>query len=625
MMTTYRFYIHNLPVLLLGLLLLQCQPSAPLPPPNILWITCEDISPQLACYGDPYARTPHLDQLAREGVLYTQAFASAPVCAIARSSIISGMHPAALGSQHMRCTGRWPEALKTYPEYLRAAGYYCTNNVKTDYNLDFDPQSIWDASSNEAHWRNRTRPDQPFFAIFNFVSSHESRVNELERHQAAVKQLPPDQLQKAGSIPVPPYFPDTEVVRELWTRYYNNITAMDAQVGEVLAQLEADGLAENTIVMFYSDHGAGVPRYKRWLYDTGLRVPWIVRVPPRYLHLIPHAPGTQTDELVSFIDLPPTVLRLAGLSVPENMVGRPFMGAQPDPPRSYIYASRDRMDERYDMQRAVRDKRFKYIRYYEAYKPYCQYMNTPEQGGIMQAIRTAAAEGTLPEAGQHMVRDSKPTEELFDTEADPLELHNLAGDPAYAKVLATMRAAHAAWSDETKDTGLIPEAIIRLWEIEQERPIYEIMRSEEIPVAAIRETALGDKSVAALLQDLHHPNAAVRYWAAIHLGNQAIALPGTKELQQALTDPVSVVRTAAARALLKIEAFPSALMILRTELAGPHEWERLHAALVLDEIGKRARSLIPDMQAQLQDENKYVVRVVNHALNQLQGTDHVVN
>ena len=609
----------------LCLFLPSCSPAGKeLPPPNILWITCEDISLNLGCYGDQFADTPNLDSFAEEGVVYTNAFASAPVCAVARSGIITGLYASSLGSQHMRCKAKLPEQIKTYPDYLREAGYFCTNNSKTDYNLDFEHKSVWDECDGNAHWRNRREATQPFFAIFNLGTTHESRVNDAERHAQAITDVPPERLKKPGEVPVPPYFPDTEIVRELWTRYYNNITAMDLQIGELLEQLEADGLDENTIVFFYSDHGAGVPRYKRWLYDTGLHVPLVVRVPEKYRGLLPYQPGSRTDELVSFIDFPATAVHLTGHQIPEEMEGRAFLGENLAEPRQYIFAGRDRMDERYDMQRAVRSKRYKYIRYYEPYQPYCQYMNTPEKGAIMQAIRKAEAEGTVPEAGEHIVQLTKPEEELFDTRADPLELRNLAADPTYAEVLEEMREVHDRWSDDTKDTGLIPETILRHWEEQYQMPIYEIMRRKAVPVAAIRETALGRRTNDELWQDLLHENAAVRYWSAIHLGNRDAELRGFGSLTSALRDRVPLVSIAAARALCKLGSPQQALPILERWLADSDQWVRLAAAQILDEIAGQAQPLIPAMRAAMEDENKYVVRVLNRALNQLEGTSNIV-
>ncbi len=622
--------MQNQPLALLVTILLSlsaCQVSekhTALPPPNILWVTCEDISPNLGSYGDPYANTPHLDQLAKEGVVYTNAYASAPVCAVARSGIITGMYASSQGTQHMRCDGRRPEGVKMYPELLRSAGYYCTNNVKTDYNFAMDHKSIWDESSNEAHWRNRKDPNQPFFAIFNFVTSHEGRVNREEAYNHAVKELDPAQLKRPGQVPLPPYFPDTEAVRELWARYYNIITAMDQQVGDILQQLKEDGLEEHTIVIFYSDHGAGIPRHKRWMFDSGLRVPLIVRVPEKYQSWLPHTPGSQTDELVSFIDLAPTALKLAGLPIPANMQGRAFLGTDLSSPRQYVYAGRDRMDERYDMQRTVRDKRYLYIRYYEPYKPYCQYMNTPEKGAIMQAIRQAHQEGTLPEAGQHIVAAVKPAEALYDCEQDPYNLKNLVEDPAYQDKLTELRTAHAQWSDDTKDTGLIPETILRQWEKEHEAAIYDIMRNQSVPVTEIRQTALAEIDLEALQINLGHRNEAVRYWAAISLGNQVERIENFDALQKALEDPTPVVRFAAARAFCKADRASEVLPVLTTGLKHEEEWVRLNAAQVLDEIGEQARPAISALQSVMEDENKYVVRVANHALNYLLGTQHVV-
>ena len=592
--------------------------------PNILWITCEDISPNLGAYGDPYANTPHLDRLASEGVVYTHAFATAPVCAVARSSIISGIYASSQGTQHMRCQGKIPAGVSLYPELLRKAGYYCSNNSKTDYNFDMDHSSIWDESNNTAHWRERKDKTQPFFSIFNFGQSHESRVNNEERYHQSIADLSPDILKKPGEVPLPPYYPDTPETRELWARYYNIISAMDKKVGEVLKQLKEDGLEENTIVIFYSDHGAGIPRHKRWLYDGGLQVPLIVRMPEKYKDWMEGEKGSQTDELVSFIDLPPTALHLAGIEVPDYMQGRAFLGKDLTPERSYIYAGRDRMDERYDMQRAVRDKRFKYIRYYEPYKPFCQYMNTPEKGAIMQAIRTSFSLGELPEAGLHIVADSKPAEELFDTENDPHELNNLAPDPAYQKKLEEMRKVHAQWSEKTKDGGLIPETILRNWEEQFEASIYRIMREKAIPVNEIRQTALAEIPLEKLKQNLKHENAAVRYWAAISLGNQAQKIPFDPLLLEALDDEIPVVRFAAARALEKYGKAGLALPVLARGLEHEDEWVRLNAAQVLDEMGEAARPEVAALQGVMQDENKYVVRVANHALNFLLGTQKTV-
>ena len=593
-------------------------------PPNILWITCEDISPNLGCYGDPLAYTPNLDALAEKGVLYTHAFATAPVCAVARSSIITGMYSTSYGAQHMRCKARMPQDKKTYPEYLREIGYFCTNNRKTDYNIEMNDCSVWDRCSNKAHWRDRKNSQQPFFSIFNFTTSHESRVNDSIRHIEAIANVPEEILKTPDQMVLPPYFPDTEQVRKLWARYYNNITAMDQQVGELLAQLEADGLSENTIVIFYSDHGAGVPRHKRWLYDSGLRIPLIVYLPPQYQDLSPHKAGTKSDELVSFIDLPPTLLNLADYGVFSYMEGRAFLGKKLRKPRRAIYAGRDRMDERYDMQRAVRDRRYKYICYYEPYKPYCQYMNTPEKGAIMKAIREAQMSGSMPTAGGHIIESTKPKEELFDTENDPFELNNLVGDPQHQMILSRMRRLHARWSDRTKDTGLIPETILRNWEKKYDASIYDIMRSQQIPINTIRETALGEIELSEAIKRLTHSNAAIRYWAAIQLGNQVVpsSVEPLRSRVEHETDPT--VLSSISRALIKLGKSSEALPTLEEIIQHEDSWVRLQAALVLDEAAEACRPLLPQLKKAMQDENRYVVRVVNHTINVLEGTENVV-
>ena len=594
--------------------------------PNILWLTTEDIGPDIGCYGSNNVTTPVIDNLASKGVLFSNAYASAPVCAPARSSIITGMYAPSIGSQHMRSKGKFPEEFKYFPQYLEEKGYYCTNNSKTDYNLVYNAADIWDESGGKAHWRNKKSADQPFFAVFNYTGTHESRVNREESHLKTIEDVPLNLLKKPDEISFPPYFPATPKVRELWARYYNNITALDFWVKDLLDQLEEDGLAENTIILFYGDHGAGVPRHKRWLYDSGLKVPFIVYAPEKYKHLIPAKSGTQTDELVSFVDLAPTVLNLAGIDIPENMQGRAFLGKNLSTEREYIFAARDRMDERYDMQRAVRDKKYKYIRYYESAKPFTQYMNTPEKGAIMVAIRESYELGTMPEAGLKLMLPNKPYEELFDVENDPYELYNLAGEADYKDILEEMRKAHKMWSSEIYDSGLIPETILRRWEDRYNLPIYSVLRNENIPMQDIQDLALTIE-YKTLAQGLKHENEAVRFWAANGLGNDADnitykqSLPALEEL---LNDQVPVVRLVAARAICKLGEAEKGLPTLINELNDKNEWVRLYAALVLDELGETSRSAINDLQSVMEDENKYVVRVANHALNQLQHTVNVV-
>lgn len=437
--------------------------------PNIVWISNEDMSPRLGAYGDRVARTPVLDKLATESIRYTLAFSSAPVCAPSRAALITGMHQSAIGAQHMRTTeDRLPELpgpylavppfyVKTLSEYLRAAGYYATNRVKTDYQFGV-PFTAWDEVSAKAHWRNRRDRSQPFFSVFNLEITHESR---LFPGSATRKGKPP--ATDPARVVVPPYYPDTPVVREDIAYHYDNIAAMDAQVGEILRQLDEDGLAANTIVVYWSDHGDGMPRAKRSLYDSGLRVPLMVRLPASFADA--RRRGTTSDELVSLIDLAPTMLSLSGVPVPRHMQGRILLGRDAGAAPAFIFAARDRMDAEYDMMRSARDARFLYIRNFQPELPYAGHIIYRNQSAIMQELLRLHAAGTLPPAAALWLRNSRPAEELFDVGADPHQVKDLAGDPAHRATLERMRAAVGEWMTRIGDQGLINEAemIQRMW------------------------------------------------------------------------------------------------------------------------------------------------------------------
>jgi N-sulfoglucosamine sulfohydrolase len=452
----------RLGLLALGLLIVPGPAAPAAEQPNILWITVEDMSPRLASYGDDTASTPSLDRLAAQGVRYTRAFGVYGVCAPNRHALILGMYPTSTGAMAMRTWKRTaaldqitdPELLsiptyeatpppeaRCFPEYLRTAGYFCTNNAKTDYQFR-DPVTAWDESGHDAHWRNRPRAEMPFFSVFNFTVTHESGT--FEQRSPAVTD--------PARVVLPPYYPDTPIVRRDVARHYDNIVAMDAMVGRVLDELEEDGLADRTIVFFFSDHGDGLPRMKRWVYDSGIRVPLLVRFPGG------DGAGTTNGELVSFVDFAPTVLSLAGIPVPGHMQGQPFLGAQRASPRAYIYAARDRMDPAPETIRAVRDARFEYVRNYRPDLPYFGFIPYRDRAGVMQEILRLTAEGTLGPDQWQLWSRKKPLEELYDTDADPHEIHNLASDPQYLDKLAELRQAHLKWTVETGDLGHISEA-----------------------------------------------------------------------------------------------------------------------------------------------------------------------
>lgn len=428
--------------------------------PNILWITCEDMSPHLAAYGDATVNTPNIDRLAKEGIVYTHAFTTAGVCAPSRNAIITGRLQTTTGGHNMRTMGSTypeitglpaayasvpPPGVRCFPEYLRARGYYCTNNSKTDYQFTAPP-TVWDDNSGTAHWRNR-KTGQPFFAVFNSIITHESQIWARKDHPQRVEP---------AKVPLPPLYPDDPIVRKDLARHYSNISEMDDWVGEILAQLEADGLLDKTIIFFFSDHGDGLPWYKRELYDRGLRIPLIIRFPDG------RRAGTYADRLVSAIDLAPTVLSLAGIQAPDFMQGRAIWGKYAREAAPYIFAARDRMDSEYDRVRAVRDKQFKYIRNYMPEKPNYQNIAYRLQQDIMREILRRRDAGLLNEVQMRWFAPSKPEEELYDTERDPFELNNLAADPRYADVRARMREAHENFYKKYPDMGEIEEkALVR--------------------------------------------------------------------------------------------------------------------------------------------------------------------
>lgn len=434
--------------------------------PNIVWIVCEDMSPEhLETYGGTGGKTPNLNALAKESVQYTNVFATAGVCAPSRAALITGAYQTSIGAMHMRTLAPsaaagdayppgfkgystiLPEGMKPYPEYLRMAGYYTTNNSKEDYQFR-SPVTLWDESSPKAHYRNRKDPKQPFFAIFNFTTTHESQVWMREKEPLKVDP---------ALVKVPPYYPDDSISRYVMARFITNVMTLDEQVGEVIRQLKEDDLYEETIIFFYSDHGDGLPYAKRELYDRGLRAPLLIKAP--FLK-----PG-KSEELISFVDFAPTLLSLAGVKIPESMQGQAFLGEQKSQtPRKYIYAARDRMDSEYDRVRAVSDGRFKYIRNYMPEKPNYQNIRYRLQNPLMPHLLKLHEEGKLTPEQARWFAASKPKEELYDTQIDPYEFKNLADDPQYAEKLQELRAAHERWIADYGDLGAQNEMeLVKSW------------------------------------------------------------------------------------------------------------------------------------------------------------------
>jgi uncharacterized sulfatase len=576
--------------LVLSWTVLLCCSQTPKKPPNILWITSEDNGPHLGAYGDTYSSTPNLDKLASRGVIYRNAWSNAPVCAPARTAIISGMHPQSTGSEHMRSMTRLPDGMMMFPQYLRDEGFYCTNNAKEDYNLEKSGR-VWDDSSKSAHWRNRP-PGQPFFAVFNFVTTHESQI----------RKRPHEPVHDPASVRVPAYHPDTPEVRRDWAQYYDKMTEMDSQVGRVLQELEEDGLTESTIIFYYGDHGPGMPRSKRWPFNSGLHVPLIVFCPESYRHLAPEnwQAGGRSRRLVSFVDLAPTVLSLAGVEPPEHMQGQAFLGEYVTEAPPYVFGFRGRMDERYDLVRVVRDERYVYIRNYMPHEIYGQYIDYMFQTPTTQTWKKLYDQGTLEPPQTHFW-ESKPPEELYDLETDPDEVINLAGDPSYLGVLESMREAQRDFALRIRDVGFLPEGEIHSrsagstpYEMGHDDGLYPMA---EVMHAAELASSLEKEFVGELVEVMKHQDSAVRYWGAMGiLMRGADAAEKTEsELLRALSDPSPYVRIVAAEAVGMYgdaSDLEKALSVLleHSNLETNGLYVSMLALNALDALGDKARS-----------------------------------
>ncbi len=539
--------------------------------PNILWITSEDNSCYLGCYGDAQAQTPHLDRLAAEGVRYRNAFANSPVCSTARTTLITGMHASSLGLHNHRSRVAMPEPFLLYPQHLRAAGYYCTNNAKEDYNIA-GRRDIWDASSRTAHYRNR-QPGQPFFAVFNLGSTHESQV-AAPADKTDFRIAPAD-------FQLPPYHPDTEAIRRDWVNYYDQMTKMDAEVGRLLEQLQASGLAEETIVLYCSDHGGALPGGKRNIHDVGTRVPMIARFPQKWAHLAPASPGQWVDAPVSFVDVPATLLSLCGVAVPEHYEGVPFLGEPQGQPQPFVFLFRGRMDERYDTVRAIRSRSHRYVKNYSPHRPYGQHYTYGFQ--VQPSMRSWFAEfqaGRTNQA-QSAYWQPKPAEEFYDLTADPYELNDLAASQPDRNLLNVMRQQLRQRMVELRDPGFIPEGMYE--HLASGRTIYEYAQSEAYPIQRVIEIA--DQAISrdasaleALTAAMGDPHPVVRYWGAtgcLILRDQAAS--AKPQLATLLADDHLDVRVVAAEAIAHQDEVDAALESLQQVLTGGNTYEALAA------------------------------------------------
>jgi N-sulfoglucosamine sulfohydrolase len=590
---------------LAGIALLNpgCSPSGKVQvaeQPNIVWIVCEDMNPILGCYGDKLAKTPNIDKLAETGIVFRHAYASAPICAPARSCLITGVYPTSLGTPHLRQEQTIPQWMKTFPQYLTESGYFTSNQNKTDFN--FSPQGVFDYHKDDLYpWRQR-QEGQPFFSFFNIGDTHEGPGNSLTRYKELTSGLPETSFTSSNEITLPPYYPETPEMREIWARYYDLAAAMDVKVGQIIKNLEEDGLMENTIIFFFSDHGHGLPRYKRWLNITGLQVPFVAWLPEKYQHLAKNTQGTENHNLVSFVDFAPTVLNLAGIDIPQQMNGKPFLGNNLPEPHGYLFASRDRADDMYEASRAIHDLEFIYIRHYLPHLPYFQPgIISSEAKESHRALQDARRAGVMPPAGEVMFHP-KPVEELYDLGNDPDELNNLVNNPDYARVLADMRDKLKQEILSTRDACFLfePEMMMRsvgstTYEMAQNPAKYDLVR--------IFETAemVGKAPASEIAARLSDPDSGVRFWAVTGLlNNLAESQPHLTEIGQLLHDSSPTVQIAAAELLCMLGSPKEALPVLEKWITDDRLWLALYAARTVQMIGEEAQPIKQAIQAAIE-------------------------
>lgn len=561
--------------------------------PNVLWITSEDNSPYLACYGDAQAKTPNLDQLAAKGVRYRNAFSSAPVCSAARSTLITGMHASSAGVHNHRSSQAIPDGFKLYPELIREAGYYCTNNSKTDYNVSVNgrrgTKACWDECSGRAHYKNRAS-GQPFFAVFNLGVSHEGQTTDQAYNRRRAQGLfPADRVVPPDQVKLPPYHADTPVIRENWSRYYDNMWLMDKQVGDILTELSKRGLAEDTIVFYYADHGGALPRGKRNIHDSGTRVPLIIRIPEKFKDLAPAKAGQWINAPVAFVDFPATLLSLLEIPIPQYYEGKAFMGSQAKR-QDHVFLFRGRMDERYDTVRAVRTDRALYINNLTPHRPWGQYYFYPfNVMPSMSAWYKAFKAGQCNPIQARYWQD-KPGEEFYLVDSDPYQIKNLAQERRYADTIDHLRQILRLRLVETRDAGLIPEGMYA-W-LPGEQTLYEYTHSAAYPIEdvvdlAFKATSRDQKHLTAIRAALSHAHPVMRYWAAtgcLVLGKQAA--PAKTALMTLVNDPAADVRVVVAEALGQMGEVTTAVRTLYYVIRTGNQYEGLAAINALEMLGR---------------------------------------
>jgi len=578
--------------------------------PNIVWIVVEDASPHLGCYGETTISTPHIDALARQGVRFTHAFVTCPVCSPSRSAMVTGMYQTTLGAhshRSQRAAGKGAAAvrdrasfrlpIRSVPELFRSAGYYVTNTGlnkrgKTDYN--FVAEGLYD----EGDWTKR-HPGQPFFAQ---IQLHGGKA----RRAKVATPVDPDMVE------LPPYYPDNDVIRRDWAAYLNSWIKTDDEVGDIVERLDKQGLLESTVIFFWTDHGISHLRGKQFLYDEGVRVPLIVRLGEG------REAGKLRDDLVEHIDIAAASLSLAGIDVPDYVQGRDLFAAGYEP-REFVFTARDRCDETLDIIRSVRTRRFKYIRNFISYVPHAQPNQYKDGKAIVQEMRRLHREHGLSELQDSMFQARRPVEELYDVKVDPHETVNLAGDPKHRTTLERLRSTLYNQMVETHDVGLIPEPILEDLGRQHDSK-YHVLKQpansglvREL-ISIIEAGERGD--IETLHRSLDSDRPSTRFWSATWLGNLRNESAASR-LEQHIADPHPAVRIATALALCQLGRIEPNLAVLADHLDSDNLIAGMYAARALELLGPQAKAVLPAIQRARNSPYNFTVRIANRLSQQL--------
>ena len=584
--------------------------------PNIVWLVTEDNSiDYLKLYNEFGASMPHIESLAKKGITFTRAFSQAPVCSVARSTIISGCYAPRIGAQYHRRMAKvpMPNNLKMFPSYLRSAGYYTTNNSKEDYNI-IKSDDVWNESSKTATYRNRSE-SQPFFHVQNFGITHEGRLHFSEE---LMNQKSTDHDTKESHVF--PYHPDTEIYKYTVAKYLDLHQQADKAIGAFLNQMKEDGVLENTIVFYYGDHGGVLPRSKGYIYESGLHVPLVVQIPKKWQHLSPYSVGSRSDAFVRFIDLGPTVLNLAGIDVPTEMDGKPFLGegitkSQLDQ-RNSVFSYADRFDEKYDLVRSIRKGNLKYIRNYQPFNIDGLFNFYRYKMLAYQEWQDMYQSGNLNRYQSQFFQARDP-EGLYDLEADPYEIKNLALNPAYSKVLMEFRKELQIKVKELPDLSFYPESYFLEYGLDNPVAFGQVRKQEISQLVDIADLTL--QSFEDVKKDvkkaLKSKDPWKRYWGLIActtFGEEASIFE--KKIKKIITrDPESLVRIRAIEFmhLNSMGAYESQMIDLVTQAKNKTE-----ANLILNSVAL-IKFLNPDLNVKIDKKSVDLewVKIENDLVN----------